>query len=71
MPSATDTAAGRVSGTYGMVTNIVNGGVLGCGNGQEPRSAAEVQKIGYYEHYCDVLGVTYGTGVDCATMHSY
>ncbi len=71
VPSASDTTAGRVSGTYGMVTNIINGGVLGCGNGQEPRTAYELEKIGYYEHYCDVLGVTYGTGTDCATMQSY
>lgn len=70
VPSASDTAAGRVSGTYGMVTNIINGGVLNCGNGQQP-SAAEVQKIGYYKQYCDALGVSYGTGVDCATMRAY
>ena len=73
VPSASDTAAGRVSGTYGMVTNIINGGVpaIGCGNGQQPRSADEAKKIGYYQHYCDVLGVSYGTGVDCATMSHY
>ena len=59
-PSAADRAAGRVAG-YGVVTNIINGG-LECGHGQDARVA---DRIGFYKRYCDILGVGYGDNLDC------
>ncbi|ONL99611.1 Basic endochitinase B [Zea mays] len=51
-PSSADAAAGRVPG-YGAITNIING-AKDCGVGQ---NAANVDRIGYYKRYCDMLGV--------------
>ena len=59
-PSSTDKAAGRMPG-YGVITNIINGGVE-CGKGQESHVA---DRIGYYKRYCDLLGVSYGDNLDC------
>nr|AYK28279.1 chitinase 2 [Zea mays]AYK28280.1 chitinase 2 [Zea mays]AYK28281.1 chitinase 2 [Zea mays]AYK28284.1 chitinase 2 [Zea mays] len=62
-PSAADTAAGRLPG-YGVVTNIINGG-LECGHGADSRVA---DRIGFYKRYCDLLGVSYGDNLDCANQ---
>jgi hypothetical protein len=43
---------------FGGVTKIVNGGVLECGNGNPVRSAAEVQKIGYFRTFEAAFGLT-------------
>nr|QEL09512.1 class I chitinase [Pinus banksiana] len=59
-PSGSDSAAGRVPG-YGAVTNIVNGG-LECGKGTDSR---QQDRIGFYQRYCDILGVSYGANLDC------
>eukprot|EP00253_Pinus_taeda_P002839 PITA_02839 len=59
-PSSSDSAAGRVPG-YGVVTNIVNGG-LECGKGSDSR---QEDRIGFYKRYCDILGVSYGANLDC------
>ncbi|XP_073012219.1 endochitinase-like [Typha latifolia] len=59
-PSATDRLAGRLQG-YGVITNIINGGVE-CGHGQDDRVK---DRIGFYKRYCDILGVSYGTNLDC------
>nr|XP_023918686.1 basic endochitinase C-like [Quercus suber] len=58
--SAADTAAGRVPG-YGVITNIINGG-LECGRGPDSRVA---DRIGFYKRYSDILGVSYGANLDC------
>ncbi|KAE8799634.1 26 kDa endochitinase 1 [Hordeum vulgare] len=60
MPTAADMAAGRFPG-YGVITNIINGG-LECGIGPDPRVA---DRIGFYKRYCNVLGVGYGSNLDC------
>jgi chitinase len=65
-PSAADTAAGRLPG-YGVVTNIINGG-LECGHGADSRVA---DRIGFYKRYCDLLGVSYGDNLDCANQRPF
>nr|GMC57477.1 chitinase 3-like [Ipomoea batatas] len=51
-PSPSDTAAGRVPG-YGLVTNVINGGVE-CGpQGEHDK---EADRIGFYKRYCDIFG---------------
>ncbi|KAF8405513.1 hypothetical protein HHK36_010420 [Tetracentron sinense] len=59
-PSDADRAAGRVPG-YGVVTNIINGGIE-CGKGT---NAQIEDRIGFYKRYCDILGVSYGDNLDC------
>ncbi|XXG59966.1 hypothetical protein AAC387_Pa04g1962 [Persea americana] len=59
-PSNADRAGGRLPG-YGVITNIINGG-LECGKGTDSRVA---DRIGYYKRYCDILGVSYGDNLDC------
>uniref|UniRef100_A0A0E0R1Z8 chitinase n=1 Tax=Oryza rufipogon TaxID=4529 RepID=A0A0E0R1Z8_ORYRU len=65
-PSAADTAAGRVPG-YGVITNIINGGIE-CGVGQND---ANVDRIGYYKRYCDMLGAGYGSNLDCYNQRNF
>ncbi|OMO55725.1 Glycoside hydrolase, family 19, catalytic [Corchorus capsularis] len=65
-PSAADTAAGRVPG-YGVITNIINGG-LECGHGPDDRVA---DRIGFYKRYCDILGVSYGSNLDCYNQRPF
>jgi len=67
VPSAADAAIGRVPG-YGMTTNIINGG-LECNSGTP--KAQELDRIGYFKRYADILGVSYGDNLDCANMRSY
>ncbi|GLJ05755.1 hypothetical protein SUGI_0024600 [Cryptomeria japonica] len=65
-PSGSDNAAGRVAG-YGMLTNIINGG-LECGIGFDTRVE---DRIGFYKRYCDILGVNYGPNLDCYNQRPY
>ncbi|KAH9327838.1 hypothetical protein KI387_043772 [Taxus chinensis] len=65
-PSGSDSAAGRVAG-YGMTTNIINGG-LECGKGF---NAKVEDRIGFYKRYCDILGVSYGSNLDCYNQRPY
>ncbi|CAH9098461.1 unnamed protein product [Cuscuta epithymum] len=66
-PSATDTAAGRVPG-YGLVTNIINGGVE-CGSGGAKDKADD--RVGFYKRYCDIFGIAYGDNLDCSAQTPY
>ena len=59
-PSAADTAANRVPG-YGVITNIINGGEE-CGKGVVDKVA---NRIGFYQRYCSMLGVSPGNNLDC------
>lgn len=73
VPSASDAQAGRTPG-YGAVTNIINGGVLQCGDGSAVRSPAEVQKIGYFNAYEAAFGLPQSTDpatVTCAYQQHY
>ena len=65
-PSAADQAAGRVAG-FGLITNIINGGVE-CGHGYDAKVA---DRIGFYKRYCDMLGVSYGSNLDCYSQRPY
>ncbi|KAK4781125.1 hypothetical protein SAY87_017231 [Trapa incisa] len=65
-PSSADTAAGRVPG-YGLLTNIINGGIE-CG---KPTPPQVIDRIGFYKRYCDLLGVSYGSNLDCAGQKPY
>uniref|UniRef100_A0A6N2ML02 Glycoside hydrolase family 19 catalytic domain-containing protein n=1 Tax=Salix viminalis TaxID=40686 RepID=A0A6N2ML02_SALVM len=53
--SDVDRAANRVPG-YGVITNIINGG-LECGSGANDKVA---DRIGFYKRYCDLLGIITG-----------
>jgi hypothetical protein len=65
-PSDADAAAGRVPG-YGAITNIINGG-FECGVGPND---ANVNRIGYYQRYCDMFGVGYGDNLDCYSQQHF
>ncbi|TYI01337.1 hypothetical protein ES332_A11G193500v1 [Gossypium tomentosum] len=65
-PSGADTEAGRVPG-YGVITNIINGG-LECGRGPDNRVAS---RIGFYRRYCDILGINYGSNLDCYNQRPF
>ncbi|GAB4853070.1 hypothetical protein Ancab_017255 [Ancistrocladus abbreviatus] len=66
VPSPADRAAGRVPG-YGVITNIINGGVE-CGHGQDSRVA---DRIGFFKRYSDILGVGYGPNLDCYNQRPF
>jgi hypothetical protein len=57
--SCHDAMVGNTSPSgFGAVTNIVNGGVLQCGNGNPVRSDAENVKIKYFQTYEAAFGLT-------------
>jgi len=65
-PSASDIAAGRVVG-YGMVTNIINGG-LEC----DVSTPATVEsRVGYYLTYTSYFGVPAGENLYCNNTQPY
>nr|QHN63861.1 endochitinase class I [Drosera binata] len=65
-PSSADQAAGRVPG-YGVITNIINGGIE-CGKGQNAEAA---NRIGFYERYCSLLGISPGNNLDCNNQRPF
>ena len=65
-PSTADAAANRTAG-FGLVTNIVNGG-LECNIANNVRVNG---RIGFYQRYCQVLGVDVGPNLDCAHQLPY
>ncbi|KAG5530095.1 hypothetical protein RHGRI_030456 [Rhododendron griersonianum] len=71
-PSPADSKAGRVPG-YGVITNIINGGIE-CGKGSttppDVRKGQE-DRIGFYKHYSDILGVGYGNNLDCYNQKNF
>ncbi|KAL7207059.1 hypothetical protein ACSBR2_019705 [Camellia fascicularis] len=62
-PSAADQSAGRFPG-YGVITNIINGG-LECGHGSDARVQ---DRIGFYQRYCQIIGVSPGDNLDCGNQ---
>ncbi|KAF7129201.1 hypothetical protein RHSIM_Rhsim10G0200600 [Rhododendron simsii] len=67
IPSAADSAAGRVPG-YGVITNIINGG-LECGQGFS--TAQQGSRIGFLKHFSDIVGVDYGENLDCNNQRPF
>jgi len=65
-PSAADIAAGRVVG-YGMITNIINGG-LEC-NVTTPTTVES--RVGYYLTYTSYFGVSAGENLYCNSTQPY
>ncbi|CAJ1872514.1 unnamed protein product [Sphenostylis stenocarpa] len=61
VPTEADIAANRTSG-YGLVTNIINGG-LECGI---PGDARVNDRIGFFERYTKLFNVDTGPNLDCA-----
>ncbi|KAG2242701.1 hypothetical protein Bca52824_095460 [Brassica carinata] len=61
-PSAADIAAGRLPG-YGLITNIINGG-LECSGRNVPQVK---DRISFYTRYCGdkIFGVDPGSNLDC------
>ncbi|KAI3847725.1 hypothetical protein MKW92_048634 [Papaver armeniacum] len=59
-PSSTDVSAGRLPG-YGVITNIINGGIE-CNKG--PNDSGK-DRIGFYQRYCSLMGVSVGDNLDC------
>lgn len=60
VPTADDVAANRTAG-YGLVTNIINGG-LECGI---PNDARVNDRIGYFQRYAGLFNVDTGPNLDC------
>ncbi|XWS33930.1 hypothetical protein CRYUN_Cryun22dG0125300 [Craigia yunnanensis] len=65
-PSDADRAAGRLPG-YGVITNIIYGG-LECGRGPNNKVA---DRIGFNRRCCDLLGVSYGSNLDCNNQRPF
>lgn len=65
-PTKSDLAANRMSG-YGLVTNIINGG-LECGI---PDDSRVNDRIGYFQRYAKLLNVDTGPNLDCANQKPF
>lgn len=70
VPSADDVAKGRKTSSFGACTNVINGGVLQCGQYTVP-NPAEQKKIDYFNAYTNLLGVPPGNDVSCKTQLHY
>ncbi|XP_074268866.1 putative inactive chitinase-like protein LaCIC [Silene latifolia] len=66
-PTPADEAGGRAAG-YGLLTNIINGG-LEC-NIPTPDPRVE-DRIGFYKRYCDIFGIGYGENLDCYNQRPF
>ena len=65
-PSAQDLAAGRKPG-FGLTVNIINGGVE-C---NQPTPLQVTDRVGFYNRYTQIFGVSPGTDLYCDKMKSY
>jgi len=65
-PSSADTSAGRLPG-FGVITNIINGGIE-CLNRQE---SLVQNRIGFYQRYCQMMGINPGANLDCNTQRPF
>lgn len=66
MPSAEDTSKGRAPG-FGMTINIINGGIE-CGKPTPPQVE---DRMGFYQRFCEMLGVSMGENLYCDRMAPY
>jgi hypothetical protein len=66
MPSAKDSAAGRLPG-FGTVLNVINGGI-DCG----PKAPEDIRyRYGYYRWFCRLLQVDPGKNISCAEQKPF
>jgi chitinase len=65
-PSAADLSAGRQPG-FGLTINIINGGVE-C---NQPTPPQVTDRVGFYNHFTQLLGTTTGANLTCDKMQSY
>ena len=65
-PSNDDVSKGRVPG-FGMTINIINGG-LECG---QPTNSKVEDRVGFYNRFCEMLGVSADDNIYCDRMQSY
>ncbi|OKH30664.1 hypothetical protein NIES2119_30540 [[Phormidium ambiguum] IAM M-71] len=65
-PSPNDASMGRAPG-FGMTINIINGG-LEC---SIPTNSKVSDRVGFYERFCQMLGVSMGDAVYCDRMKHY
>jgi basic endochitinase B len=66
VPTAADTAANRLPG-FGLTVHIINGGIE-CGM---PTTPAVRDRLGFYQRYAQLLGVSQGDNLECATMRPF
>jgi chitinase len=66
MPSPDDASKGRAPG-FGMTINIINGG-LEC---SIPTDGRVRDRVGFYERFTQMLGVSMGDNVYCDRMAHY
>ncbi|XVF80386.1 hypothetical protein PTKIN_Ptkin15bG0066000 [Pterospermum kingtungense] len=66
VPTEADLAANRTAG-YGLVTNIINGG-LECGR---PNDGRVNDRIGYFQRYAQLFNVDTGPNQDCENQKSF
>ncbi|KAJ6343844.1 hypothetical protein OIU76_005567 [Salix suchowensis] len=65
-PTAADVKANRTAG-YGLVTNIINGG-LECGI---PNDGRVSDRIGFFQRYATLFNVSTGSNLDCENQKSF
>ncbi|KAL9816068.1 putative chitinase [Arabidopsis thaliana] len=65
-PTKADRAANRTVG-YGLVTNIINGG-LECGI---PGDGRVTDRVGYFQRYAQLFKVTTGPNLDCENQRPF
>eukprot|EP00258_Populus_trichocarpa_P002045 XP_002301555.2 chitinase 10 [Populus trichocarpa] len=65
-PTAASVAANRTAG-YGLVTNIINGG-LECGI---PNDARVNDRIGFFQRYAALFNVSTGPNLDCVNQKPF
>ncbi|KAL4362048.1 hypothetical protein GQ457_04G029790 [Hibiscus cannabinus] len=66
IPTAAELAANQTAG-YGLVTNIINGG-LECGI---PNDARVNDRIGFFQRYAGLFNVDTGPNLDCANQKTF
>jgi chitinase len=66
MPSPEDISKGRAPG-FGMTINIINGGIE-CGKPTPPQVE---DRMGFYQRFCEMLGVSMGESLYCDRMSPY
>ncbi|AKT43732.1 uncharacterized protein CMC5_079670 [Chondromyces crocatus] len=65
-PSAQDTALGRAPG-FGMTVNVINGGIE-CSKPTPPQVQS---RLGFYERFTGLIGVSTGPNLTCEQMTHY